>query len=134
MSCRVKKRRWVDRDAVPHSKPATNGDPDDRGEEPDVRHGHGQDRVLGRKFAQIAHDGPWIDEVLEDVCADDQVERTLQHPKSRLDGLADDPIQDGGGAIRARRIDLDAHDLTRSVLPIPDAVGPVPHPMSRTRL
>src|SRR5664279_764765 len=53
---------------------AAECDPQDRGQEPDIRHRDRQDGVGMRDAAELTHDGPRIDKVLQYIGADDQVE------------------------------------------------------------
>ena len=76
---------------------AAECDPQDRGQEPDIRHRDRQDGVGMRDAAELTHDGPRIDKVLQYIGADDQVEAALEHVDGRLDGVTDHAVEHRGG-------------------------------------
>ena len=97
-------------------------DPKNRGEEPDVRHRDCQTRVSVGGASKLTNDGPGIDEVLEHVRTDDEIEAASDRVDGRLNAFTLDPVVDGGRLGGARRIELDADDLARSVTPVPRRV------------
>lgn len=116
--------RCVERPTLLVLEPRSGRDPPDGAKVPDVRNRHGQPRVVHAHQSEAVEHVPRIHKVLEDIGAQDEVERSLEMSDGGLDRLGVHSVVHPFSLRRARRVDLNAHDGGRPPLADPLSGGP----------